>query len=659
MKHRKIVLLFSFGFILILLLFFGTKVKNVKAKPESLDPACKAMLTEAAKRAGISADNTEWGGRALPLDSIADPPPLDLLWSCEVKFTWYAGAGYVHFSVSPYGSQKAVFDCSGFVYGCEINDFHGNNAWYAVSSSVDDPNDVSIEYQWYQLRDGRGYLFFVDYDPVGRKAERSEVMSGAEAFWAAANEAADALGNTGNNTNGLPPNVPENPTVRDQPQSLGPLATTPIVPLAGALIGTVIGWLVSVAATSGNIFKTVVTSPNGPAQPPSSTAGLDTGKVNAEGFIWSERPWDEAGPGYVSKEEYERTKDFLDRGYKWTKDGWQAREATMQSASDGPTTGQRLTLGETNPNDGSVKPGEVPEIGKANDQGQYWSERPWDEAGPGYVSKEEYERTKDFLERGYKWTKDGWQTPDEIRQSDQWQQNDRGAVDGPDAEWRAKWEAERHALEKNKDELKKSAAELLAATRMIELNHGLEALNQDLLKDNVYVHNPYQGDPIMLWDWTVQTKNTVWDGTFGSRYGSKGLTCQGYVDRTFDKVKDLVGQQYGPDAQVQKIVFEERSSLDPAKGWLNPKAWGDWCDSWISDNHNLIKVILPDGSQWAVDFHQHNIHIPLTRGDLHVIHIPFVDTRVPPPILRPWAEVEGIWKPYLGEHEFIQSITDL
>lgn len=63
--------------------------------------------------------------------------------------------------------------------------------------------------------------------------------------------------------------IPENQTSSDQPKSLGPLATTPLIPLAGGLIGTVVGWLVSVGVTSGNLIKTVSSTP-----PPSAPRPL-------------------------------------------------------------------------------------------------------------------------------------------------------------------------------------------------------------------------------------------------------------------------------------------------------------------------------------------------------------------------------------------------
>ncbi|MHB8776819.1 MAG: hypothetical protein ACYC6R_03525 [Anaerolineales bacterium] len=272
---------------------------------------------------------------------------------------------------------------------------------------------------------------------------------------------------------------------------------------------------------------------------------------------------------------------------------------------------------------------DVPETPEANDQGLYWSERPWDEAGPGYVSKEEYERTKDMLEQGYKWTNGGWQTPDQITESNQFQQNNRDAVVREDAAWRAKNEQERQALEQNKAELKKRADELQAAGNMIDLKDDFNAINQELLEEKIYVANPYQGDPTIAVYGLNALKNLVWDNTGGRLTGSHGLTCEGYVEKTSNKVIEAVSKRF-PGATVQNMIFEEKSTVKV------DKSWGDWFDSFIDDNHNLTKIILPDGSEWALDFHQHN------AGNA--------------PLLRPWPEARRAWKEeYMGD-EFMERV---
>jgi len=268
---------------------------------------------------------------------------------------------------------------------------------------------------------------------------------------------------------------------------------------------------------------------------------------------------------------------------------------------------------------------------EANDPDLYWSERPWDEAGPGYVSKEEYERTKDMLEQGYKWTNGGWQTPDQISQSNQAQQNNRAATAREDAEWQAKIERERQALQQREAELKKTTDELQTARNILNMKDGLEAINQQLLNENVYVTNPLQGDPTLIFDGLIKGLNWTSD----CWTGDQGLTCEGYVTKTSDAVKKIVREQFGPDAKVQRIKFSEKSTVNPEKGWLNPKAYRDWFDSRNDDNHDLLKVTLPDKSEWAVDFHQHN-------------------TGTKPPIMRPWNKAKKVWQDYMGD-EFIQE----
>jgi hypothetical protein len=76
----------------------------------------------------------------------------------------------------------------------------------------------------------------------------------------------------------VPPDVEPLPPA-DMPRSLGPLATSPLVPLAGGLIGTAIGWLVSVATTAGSALwpavyppKPLPSSPNTPNFAPPTPA---------------------------------------------------------------------------------------------------------------------------------------------------------------------------------------------------------------------------------------------------------------------------------------------------------------------------------------------------------------------------------------------------
>jgi len=321
MKQRIIILLFGLGFFLGLFIFFGMTIKTVKAESVFQISPCETMLADAANRAGISADNVEWQGT----ESWGNDGPilLDELWSCSGKYLWDADE-YVEFSVNPVMTFDAP-DWSNYCTGlddqsCEADIFHGNSAklslWKPVDWDNPDANeDVALEYRWSQQSDGQRYEFFVYYDPVDRNAERNEVMAIAEALWAAANEAADAIesdpsvlppGDEGADQNPNEQNpedqpewdvpiIPGDPIGSDQPKSLGPLVTTPLVPLAGALIGTLVGWLVSVAATSGNVLKTLFAPPFRSAQPPSIAAGPETGNLILD--IIQNNPQINGGPG--------------------------------------------------------------------------------------------------------------------------------------------------------------------------------------------------------------------------------------------------------------------------------------------------------------------------------------------------------------------------
>jgi len=176
------------------------------------------------------------------------------------------------------------------------------------------------------------------------------------------------------------------------------------------------------------------------------------------------------------------------------------------------------------------------------------------------------------------------------------------------------------------------------SVRLAGLNVSLEEINQELLNRNIYVANPLQGDPVLMFDGLTKGGNWVWDKTIGWVTKSNGLTCEGYVDETFTKVQNVVHTQFGPEARVQRVKFEEKSTAAPEQSWWHPIDKSlDWLDSRNEDNHDLIKVILLDGSEWAVDFHQHN-------------------TGKRPPILRPWNEAKKVWQDYMGD-EFTERIS--
>jgi hypothetical protein len=168
---------------------------------------------------------------------------------------------------------------------------------------------------------------------------------------------------------------------------------------------------------------------------------------------------------------------------------------------------------------------------------------------------------------------------------------------------------------------------------IIDLKTDLDVIDKNLKDQGFYVMNKFQGDPSLIFETLEEAGNTVWNYTGGWVTGSKGITCQGYVNKTRDGVIAAVNKQF-PGAKVDRVDFEERSTLFPDESVSN------WLDSWNKDNHQFMRVTLPDGSQWAIDFHGHNAsNLPKN-----------------PPIMRPYEEVRREWKTYMGD-EFQENFN--
>ena len=176
------------------------------------------------------------------------------------------------------------------------------------------------------------------------------------------------------------------------------------------------------------------------------------------------------------------------------------------------------------------------------------------------------------------------------------------------------------------------AAAIPTAQGLTNLANGLEGVDKKLRAEGAYVRNFLQGDPVLIFQGLYNLGGIIWDETAGRWTGAQGITCGDYVDKTFGPVKTLVEQSF-PGAKVQSIVFEEKSS--------NTSGFWNGVDAINTENHNLIKVTLPDGSEWAVDFHQHNSTVRSGSA---------------PPIMRPWKESQQIWKDYLGKNEFSERV---
>ncbi len=412
MKPRIFILLLCLGIFTSLLISISSSTQPARAESVPQNSSCSEILNQAAVIAGIDTWDSDW------IFDQEDP------WGCEVR---YCSAcignntkGTEIFLEVDKVDEFQPFECYSGVTQIEssrcdlttFNDYPARLSWKYTRTR---PGN---NFDWFVEQEEGGYLFHVEKNAmvkIGSSAELNEVLPLAEALWSASEgklngvqalppgsdqsnsdcagvtpddlraggltilkcrlhcdpnimsddelwECIDQynglLGNTMDNPQEpdqiYPPDnppveelpiIPEDRTDIDQPNSLGPIATTPLIPLAGGLIGTTIGWLISVAAT------------------------------------------------------------------------------------------RSVPLPKQTNNLSPIDPKNEPE--------KYWSERPGDEAGPGYVTKEEYDRTKDMLDKGYKWTNGGWQTPDEINQSDQWQLNNRKAVAKEETELRAKEEADK------------------------------------------------------------------------------------------------------------------------------------------------------------------------------------------------------------------------
>lgn len=158
----------------------------------------------------------------------------------------------------------------------------------------------------------------------------------------------------------------------------------------------------------------------------------------------------------------------------------------------------------------------------------------------------------------------------------------------------------------------------------------LDGLKEELNQRGYYVLNPYQADPTTLVHRTITGLNRIAEWLIQPAWRIsgqvKGLTCGEYVEQTSQSVYQSLRRNFS-EGKVESVVFEEKSSDPNSEGFLN------WLDRvWYEDNHNLMKVTLPDGSEWAVDFHQEK------AGNTSLI--------------RPWEEARREWRNRLGKEEF-------
>lgn len=257
---------------------------------------------------------------------------------------------------------------------------------------------------------------------------------------------------------------------------------------------------------------------------------------------------------------------------------------------------------------------------------------PLPEAPPPLTAEELH--TQEMRKQGMVYSDSaGWQTPEQARQSAAWQANDRVAVKAQDAAWRRDYEKERLDLQQNREEMEKAGKDLDAELKLTDLKLKMHQIQRELLAKHHYVFNPNQAIPV--WDSITQFKNYAMDTVFRT----KGLTCEGYVDETKMRIKQAVKEIYGEETVVETMKFDEKSSIMPRKGWFSPGAWKDWCDAFVDDNHVLTRITLPDKTELGADFHQYNAR---KRNE----------------IIMPYEESRKVWKPYMGEHEFSETIFE-
>jgi hypothetical protein len=193
-------------------------------------------------------------------------------------------------------------------------------------------------------------------------------------------------------------------------------------------------------------------------------------------------------------------------------------------------------------------------VGDVNDQGMVWSERPWDEAGPGYVPRAEYERTRSLRAQGYQWSKDGWQTPAE-QQSQQWDANNKGALNRADADWKAQQQEQLKQLEARQAEERR---------RLVESYLPPEA--PPVAPAPAAPESVWQFNPSLEAGKTGDLGNIAGDGNLG---GSVAVYETKYYDMP-DKKDDisLFGWDLGNykcDVQIGKVQAGAGASIDPDK----------------------------------------------------------------------------------------------
>ena len=355
-----------------------------------------------------------------------------------------------------------------------------------------------------------------------------------------------------------------NPNPNPEPSPIDPeilsilqsILGTPVIPITGAVAGGLVAWVISMLSGGRTVLPTAPRPPTG---------GVRPGQVGPDGKVWS------PGQGWVTKSTY-------DYQQKWIQKGWRLNSQTGKL---------------------EVQPGAI------NERGKVWYKLPhaMDEGDShNWVDKAKVEECERNLAEGNVWDRNvGWKAPEDLkrRYSDQDAIHRRSIIDNAAKNAQIQkdvQDASQKRQEEYQDWLKKYEYKEQMPVKLTKLNADMDAIDQDLKKQNIYVTNKLQGDPTLIFQGLEVLTNGVWDSTIGNFTGSQGFTCGNYVDKTINPVTEAVKKQF-PGAKVQQVVFEEKSTK-------NPSGFFGTLDSWNTENHTLIKVTIPDGPELAVDFHQ-------------------------------------------------------
>jgi hypothetical protein len=300
MKQRSLILLFGVCVLLGLLVITGSTVRPAGAESDYQNSPCEDLLKRILVRAG-------WGG-------INENPDVE---GCRYFVTASNYYLDLNLSTGPSGGMSVFCSDNNSVPPCIEISFHGYPATTAIANG-------SGSIRWIMTRGGTEYYFDIfigeGYDviqfaeeilsaaeielpPSDQVLPIPEVPTGGtdpadapcegvtpedfrigsqdtlacrllceETNWQSDEELWACIsyygGQSGENVPAIPgippgneiPTIPDVPSAIDQPGIGGLLTNNPLVPLAGALIGTLLGWLGSVAATSRNTLRTFFNS---------------------------------------------------------------------------------------------------------------------------------------------------------------------------------------------------------------------------------------------------------------------------------------------------------------------------------------------------------------------------------------------------------------